>query len=118
MVGANLPGSFARPAAYGDFATGILAILALLTVRIRPLFWSLVVVFNLVGAADLLLAYFHAIRANLPAMAGQRSATYVIPVLYVPILVITHVVAIYWLLSPRFQEVQATHASTALHPLP
>ena len=111
MVGANLPGSFARPAAYGDFATGILAILALLTVRIRPLF-------NLVGAADLLLAYFHAIRANLPAMAGQRSATYVIPVLYVPMLVITHVVAIYWLLSPRFQEVQATHASTALHPLP
>ncbi len=33
----NLPAGFATFAAYGDFATGLLAILALLTVRIRPL---------------------------------------------------------------------------------
>src|SRR5262249_52582343 len=41
VVGANLPASFAAFAAYGDFATGLLAILALLTARIRPLFWPL-----------------------------------------------------------------------------
>ena len=36
----HLPASFATFAAYGDFATGVLALLALLTVRVRPLFWS------------------------------------------------------------------------------
>src|SRR5215468_12750718 len=59
VVGANLPASFAVFAAYGDFATGVLAILALLAIRIRPLFWSLVVAFNLVGAADILVDYYH-----------------------------------------------------------
>ena len=43
MVGPNLPAGFAAFAAYWDFATGVLAILALLTVRIRPLFWLFVV---------------------------------------------------------------------------
>ena len=45
----NLPAGFATFAAYGDFATGLLAMLALLTVKIRPLFWLFVVAFNLVG---------------------------------------------------------------------
>src|SRR6266496_3948575 len=49
----NLPAGFATFAAYGDFATGLLAILALLTVRIRPLFWLFVVAFNLMGVVDL-----------------------------------------------------------------
>ena len=35
VIGPNLPAGFAEFAAYGDFATGILAILALLTVRVR-----------------------------------------------------------------------------------
>jgi hypothetical protein len=35
VVGPHLPASFATFAAYGDFATGVLAMLALLTVRIR-----------------------------------------------------------------------------------
>src|ERR1700756_1653937 len=39
VVGPNLPADFAAFAAYGDFATGVLAMLALLTTRIRPLFW-------------------------------------------------------------------------------
>src|SRR6202035_3447922 len=67
----NLPASFAPFAAYGDFATGLLAMLALLTVRIRPLFWLFVVAFNLVGTADILLDYYHASQAGLPAMAGE-----------------------------------------------
>ena len=49
VVGPNLPAGFAAFAAYGDLATGVLAMLALLTVRIRPLFWLFVVAFNLVG---------------------------------------------------------------------
>jgi hypothetical protein len=98
VVGPNLPASFATFAAYGDFATGVLALLALLTARVRPLFWLFVVAFNLAGATDILVDYYHATRVNLPAMAGQLGAMYVVPILYVPLLMITHVVALYWLL--------------------
>jgi len=71
--------------------------LALLTVRIRPLFWLFVVAFNLVGIIDLILDYYHATQAGLPAIAGQLGAAYVIPIIYVPLLMITHVVALYLL---------------------
>ncbi|MGA3092188.1 MAG: hypothetical protein ABSD75_26565 [Terriglobales bacterium] len=101
VVGPNLPASFATFAAYGDFATGVLALLALLTVRMRPLSWFFVVAFNLVGAADIIVDYYHAVHSGLPAIAGQLGATYVIPVIYVPMLMIMHVVAFYWLLRPQ-----------------
>src|SRR5258708_38721563 len=52
VVSPNLPADFAVFAAYGDFATGVLAMLALLTVRIRPLFWLFVVAFNLMGTTN------------------------------------------------------------------
>ena len=97
VVGPDLPAAFATFAAYVDFATGLLAMLALLTVRIRPLFWPFVVAFNVVGAADILVDYYHATQVNLPALAGQLGAIYAIPILYVPILMITHVLALYWL---------------------
>src|SRR3979411_3086917 len=42
----DLPASFTTVAAYGDFATGLLAMLALVAVRIRPLFWLFIVAFN------------------------------------------------------------------------
>jgi len=113
VVGADLPASFATPAAFGDFATGLLAILTLLTIRIRPVFWLFVVGFNLLGASDIILAYYHAIRAGLPAQAGQLGATYVIPILYVPLLMITHVAAIYLLARahPKTPGAQAGAAS-------
>ncbi len=101
VIGPNLPASFGSFAAYWDFATGVLAMLALLTVRIRPLFWLFVVAFNLVGTADLILDYYHATRVGLPAVAGQLGAAYAIPIIYVPILMITHFVALYWLLRPQ-----------------
>lgn len=105
VVSPQLPSSFATFSAYGDLATGVLAMLALLTVRIRPLFWLFVVAFNLVGVVDLIVDYYHATLANLPAMAGQLGATYAIPILYVPLLMITHVVAFYWLVRPAGQRV-------------
>jgi len=101
VVGPHLPADFAVFAAYWDLATGVLAMLALLTVRIRPLFWLFVIGFNLVGTADLILDYYHAIQVGLPAMAGQLGATYAIPVIYVPALMITHVAAFYLLLRPQ-----------------
>jgi hypothetical protein len=101
IVRPNLPASFATFAAYGDFATGVLALLALLATRIRPLFWTLAVAFNVVGTADLILDYYHAVRVGLPAMVGQLGATYVIPVIYVPALMITHIAAFYLLLRSQ-----------------
>jgi hypothetical protein len=101
VVGPHLPAGFANFAAYGDFAAGVLALLALLTVRVRPLFWLFVVAFNLVGAVDILLDYYHAVRLGLPALAGQLGAAYAIPILYVPFLMTTHFVALYWLVRPH-----------------
>ena len=107
VVGPGLPAGFAGAAAYGDFATGVLAMLALLTVRIRPLFWLFVVAFNLVGAGDIMVDYYHGIRTGLPALAGELGAAYAIPILYVPLLMITHVAAAYLLLRRRSKTVQA-----------
>src|SRR6185369_11719908 len=79
VVSPNLPASFAGFAAYADLATGLLAMLALLTIRIRPVFWLFVVAFNLVGATDLVLDYYHAVQIGLPARAGELGAAYAIP---------------------------------------
>jgi hypothetical protein len=106
VVSPDLPASFATFAAYWDFATGILAMLALLTVRIRPVFWLFVVAFNLVGFIDLILDYYHAVQIELAARAGELAATYAIPIIYVPILMITHVVAFYLLLRSQLQAAQ------------
>jgi hypothetical protein len=103
VVGPNLPADFAAFAAYWDLTTGVLAMLALLTIRVRPLFWLFVVAFNLVGTIDLLLDYYHATRVGLPAVAGQLGAAYAVPVVFVPLLMITHVAAFYLLLRPRPQ---------------
>jgi hypothetical protein len=101
VVGPNLPIGFAVSAAYGDFVTGLLAMLALLSVRIRSVFWTFVVVFNLVGATDIIVDYYHGIQLDLPALAGEFGAAYAIPIIYVPLLMITHVVAFYLLARPQ-----------------
>jgi hypothetical protein len=100
FVGPNLPDGFATPAAYGDLATGLLAILALLTVRVRFLFWPLVWAFNLVGLADLITVTVRAVSVDLPSLAGQLGAGYAIVILYVPALFWTHLLALWLLLRP------------------
>src|SRR6202048_1409779 len=83
VVGPNLPvAGFAAFAAYWDLATGVLAMLALLTVRIRPLFWLFVAAFNVVGTVDIIVDYYHAIQVGLPAHAEWLDSTYAIPVIY------------------------------------
>ena len=101
--------SDAPSAAYGDFATGVLAMLALATVRIGPLFWLFVVAFNLVGTVDLLVNYYHGARFGLPEQAGELAATYWVPILYVPALMITHVAAFYLLMHPQPKESRIQH---------
>lgn len=93
FVGPNLPQGFAVPVAYGDLATALLAILALLTVRLRSIFWPLVWVFNLVGLVDLVIDTARAISVNLPSVAGQLGVGYAVLMLYVPALFWTHLIA-------------------------
>jgi hypothetical protein len=113
VVGPSLPASFAQFAAYGDFVTGVLAMLALLTARVPPLFWFFVLSFNVVGAADIIVDYYHAIRIGLPAVAGQLGATYAIPIIYVPLLMITHFAAFYLLMRRQPKVAWAFAGDTA-----
>ena len=112
VVAPNLPTGFAAFAAYGDFATGLLAIAALLTVRIRPTFWLFVVAFNIVGAIDIVVDYYHGNQVGLPALAGALGAAYAIPIIYVPLLMITHVAAFY-LLARRWTQAARTAPADA-----
>lgn len=115
VVGPHLPAGFAPFAAYGDFVTGVLALMALLTVRIRPLFWPLVVAFNVVGAIDILVDYYHGVALQLAPLSGQLGSTYAIVILYVPLLMITHVAAFYLLLRRRNTAAEAGLAADAAH---
>jgi hypothetical protein len=87
--------------------------LSYLLVRMAPLFWLFVVAFNLVGTIELILDYYHAIQVGLPALAGQLGASYAIPIIYVPVLMITHVVAFYLLLRPQPKAVRALAGNAA-----
>jgi hypothetical protein len=114
VVSPDLPASFAVYAAYGDLTTGVLAMLALLTVRIRQLFWLFVVAFNLVGTVDLIVAYYHAVQVGLPAHAEWLGAVYAIPIIYVPLLMITHITAFYFLLRPQFKAARVLVGEVAV----
>jgi hypothetical protein len=107
VVGHNLPSGFAPFAAYGDLATGLLAMLALLTIRGRPLFLSLVVAFNLVGVVDILVDYYHGVKLALPALSGELGSTYAIVIVYVPLLMITHFISFYLLLRRQPEVTRA-----------
>ena len=87
--------------------------LALLTVRMRPLFWLFVVTFNLVGAADILIDYYHGNQLDLPAVAGELGATYAIPIIYVPALMITHIIAFYLLVRHQPKATRALAGNAA-----
>ncbi|HUO26942.1 MAG TPA: hypothetical protein VMU61_14840 [Candidatus Aquilonibacter sp.] len=87
VVSPDLPSAFAHSAAYGDIIATTLALLSLL---LLPRATGVVVtwVFNLWGTADLVNAFYQANHAGL--LAGQLGATYFIPTVIVPLLLITH----------------------------
>jgi hypothetical protein len=87
VVSPDLPSSFAHAAAYGDL---IAAVLALMSLMLLPGAAGIVIawIFNVWGTADLFNAFYQANHAGL--MPGQLGATYFIPTLVVPLLLITH----------------------------
>ena len=107
VVAPELPSGFAAPAAYGDLAAAVLALLALLALR-TPLGIGLVWVFNLVGTADLLHAYYQG-RIGVGVEPGHLGAAYFIPTVVVPLLLITHVLVFRLLL--RRDDVAGSRAA-------
>lgn len=100
VVSPELPIAFAGPAAYGDLATAILALLAFATRR-SPLGIILVWAFNLLGTADLLHAFYQGNRTGLGLAPGLQGAAYFIPTVLVPLLLITHGLVFRLLLKER-----------------
>jgi hypothetical protein len=89
VVSPDLPDAFARPAAYGDLATSLLALLAFATLRSR-LGAIIVWVFNSVGTVDLLNAFYQGNRLGVGITPGLQGAAYFIPTVLVPLLLVTH----------------------------
>ena len=89
VVSPELPATFAQPLAYGDLIAAILALLALATLKTSAgtaVTW----VFNTIGTADLLFAFYQGSRVSLPDKLGLLGAGYFILAAYVPLLLITH----------------------------
>lgn len=89
VVGGGVPSAFTLPAAWGDFGAAILAILVLVALTKQwgvalPLVW----IFNIWGTVDLLLAFYNG--AAWVADVGDFAATFYIPTLIVPILLVGH----------------------------
>jgi hypothetical protein len=89
VVSPDLPDAFAQPAAYGDLATSLLALLAIATLKSR-LGTIVVWVFNIVGTVDLLNAFYQGDRLGLGIAPGLQGAAYFIPTVLVPLLLVTH----------------------------
>ena len=84
---------FADPAAWGDLLAAVLAIISLLALRKGwPGAIALVWIFNLVGTLDLFNAVTQGLRFT---TSGDMGATYFIPAVIVPLLLVTHAV-IFW----------------------
>jgi hypothetical protein len=89
VVSAELPAAFARPAAFGDLTSAILALLALATLGSRTgtvLTWA----FNLIGTADLLFAFYRGNGISLLDAPGLLGPGFFIVTAFVPLLLITH----------------------------
>ena len=102
VVSPSLPAGFARPAAYGDLLSGVLAYVALLAVRFRwPLAIPLVWLFNVVGTLDLVNAFIQAARHG--TQPSQLGFMYFIPTLRVPSVYVAHFMIFVLLLRPSPQ---------------
>ena len=105
VVSPDLPSAFAYSAAYGDIIAAILALFSLLLLPSAAgvaAAW----IFNIWGFVDILNAFYQANHAGL--LAGQLGATFFLPTLIVPLLLITHGLAFRILLQhqpdPSMQE--------------
>jgi len=104
LVSRKLPSGFAEPTAFGDLISLGLAYIAFIGLQRsraeRPLLFP-VWIFNIIGAADLLLA-----MASGPVLIhdpGDLGLAYIVPTVYVPLLLVAHFYALK-VLSQRSSE--------------
>ena len=99
VVSPFLPAGFAIPAAYGDVTAGVLAIIATIAL-VNRLWWAgkSVWLFNILGAADLLLAFYRGRQVGL--QPGMLGAAFFIVTAVVPPLLITHALIFRLLIRP------------------
>lgn len=98
LVNEELSSTFAQAAGYGDFLSGLLAILALVALHNRhAIAYSLVWIFNIIGTLDLVNALGQADAVS------DLSTTWYIPTFFVPLLLVTHVMI--------FQRLKKTSSS-------
>ncbi len=99
VVAQPLPDGFANPAAYGDLAAALLALLALVALQkastaAMPMVW----IFNIVGTVDLLNALRH------DEVVPLFGAAWYIPTFIVPLLLVTHAMIFVRLLRSQAVE--------------
>jgi hypothetical protein len=100
VVSPSLPAAFAVPAAYGDFAAGLFAIIATVALFKRaPWAFAAVWLFNIWGAADLLFAVYQGPRVGIDP--GALGAAFFILTAIVPPLLITHFLVFRLLVQPK-----------------
>ena len=107
VVAADIPKGFAVPTAYGDAAAAVLALLAAIVLRYRPSIGiTLAWIYNVLGSLDLLNALAQvAIRHVMPVHFG---ATWFLPAINVPALVVAHVIMFVLLVRRGRSEVAMT----------
>ena len=108
VVSPDLPRAFATAAAFGDIVAAALALLSLLSLQSAPgllIAW----IFNVWGSVDLVNAFYQANATGLSP--GQLGATYFIPTLIVPLLLITHGLAFRVLLQHQREPAMAQSRS-------
>ncbi|WP_407166766.1 hypothetical protein [Bradyrhizobium sp. ORS 111] len=98
FVSPKLSSDFASKIGWGDLIAAVLALLSMAALSWRwPIAIPLVWIFNVWGTLDLLNAYYMGVKLGDP---GQFGAGIYIPALYVPLLLVSHVLIFMILLKP------------------
>jgi hypothetical protein len=117
LVSRKLPSGFADPAAFGDLISLGLAYVAFIGLQRstaeKPLLLP-VWIFNIVGATDLLLALV--LGPALIRDPGDLGLSYVIPTVYVPLLLVAHFYSLK-ILSQRSSEKKRSDPSPLATPV-
>jgi len=100
LVSPDLPDAFARPVAYGDLASVVLALLSLAALRYElalaaPLLW----LFNVVGTSDLVYANVSSLKDHVDPVS--LGVSYYLAVVNVPAMLVVHVLIFAYLLRRR-----------------
>jgi hypothetical protein len=114
LVSRKLPSGFADPAAFGDLISLLLAYVAFIGLqrsKAEKPFLFPVWIFNIVGTADLLLALI--LGPALVHDPGNLGLGYIIPTVYVPLLLTAHFYA-FKVLSQR--STTDADQGVAIHP--